>query len=158
MPISDLSVFFSPRGVAVIGASREPQKLGYGIVRNLQSVHYAGPIYPVNPNEDQILGYQVYPSIAAVPDPVDLAVIAVPAPAVAAEVAACGQRGIASAIIISGGFRETGPEGAAREREIQRIAAAYGIRVIGPNCIGTIDAHTPLNTTFVVGMPRPGDI
>lgn len=158
MTVSDLSVFFRPTGVAVIGASREQQKLGHGVVRNLQSVRYDGPIYPVNPREDEILGYRAYASIDKVPDPVDLAVIVVPAPMVAAQVEACGKRGIKGAILISGGFRETGAEGAAREREIKRIAGEYGVRIIGPNCIGTIDAHTPLNTTFVVGMPRPGDI
>lgn len=158
MQTSDLSVFFRPSGVAVIGASHEPQKLGYGVVRNLQSVRYEGPVYPVNPREEYILGYKVYPGIADVPDPVELAVIVVPARAVAEQVEACGKRGVKGAIIISGGFRETGPEGAARESEIQRIAAEYGVRLLGPNCIGTIDAHTPLNTTFVVGMPRPGDI
>jgi acetyl coenzyme A synthetase (ADP forming)-like protein len=158
MSTADLAVFFRPNGVAVIGASRDQQKLGHGVIRNLQSVHYAGPIYPVNPREDEILGYPVYPSIATVPDPVDLAVISVPAPQVAAELEACGKRGIGGAIIISGGFRETGPAGAVREREIRRIATEYGIRVLGPNCIGTIDAHTPLNTTFVVGMPQPGEI
>lgn len=158
MPNSDLSVFFRPDGVAVIGASREPQKLGHGVVRNLQNVHYEGPIYPVNPNEDEILGYKVYPNVADVPDPCELAVIALPATRVPAQVEACGQRGIQGVVIVSGGFRETGPEGAAREVEIKRIAQKYGLRVIGPNCIGTIDAYTPLNTTFVVGMPRPGDI
>ena len=158
MQTSDLSVFFRPNGVAVIGASHEPQKLGYGVVRNLQSVRYEGPVYPVNPREEYILGYKVYPSIAEVPDPVELAVIVVPAKMVAEQVEACGKRGVKGAIIVSGGFRETGPEGAAREEEIRLIAREYGIRVIGPNCIGTIDAHTPLNTTFVVGMPRPGDI
>ncbi len=158
MSTSDLSVFFRPNGVAVIGASNEPQKLGHGVVRNLKSVLYEGPVYPVNPHEDYILGYKVYPSIGAVPDPVELAVIIVPAPMVAAQVEACGKRGIKGAIIITGGFRETGAEGGALEHEIARIAQEYGIRIIGPNCIGTIDAHTPLNTTFVVGMPRPGDI
>jgi acetyltransferase len=158
MPLSDLSVFFRPTGVAVIGASREQQKLGHGVVRNLQSVRYDGPVYPVNPREDEILGYKVYSSVDEVPDPVDLAVIVVPAPMVAAQVEACGKRGIRGVIIISGGFGETGPEGADRECEIKRVADQYGIRVIGPNCIGTIDAHTPLNTTFVVGMPSPGEI
>ena len=166
MPTSDpatgaeqaLAVFFRPNGVAIIGASSEPQKLGYGIVRNLQQVHYAGPIYPVNRHEEEILGYKVYPHIGRVPDPVELAVIVVPAPAVAAELVACGQRGIKGAIIISAGFREVGPAGAAMEREIRSIATEYGIRVLGPNCIGTIDTHTPLNTTFVMGMPRSGDI
>lgn len=158
MPSSDLSVFFRPHGVAVIGASRDPQKLGHGVVRNLINNRYPGPIYPVNPRDDVILDHKVYPTIGDVPDPVDLAVIAVPAPIVSAQVEACGQRGVKGVIIISGGFREIGPEGLAREEAVKRIAHQYGIRVIGPNCIGTIDAHTPLNTTFVVGMPRPGEI
>ena len=110
------------------------------------------------PMKTRSSGYKVYSSVAEVPDPVDLAVIVVPAPAVAAQLTVCGQRGIKGAIIISGGFGETGPEGAAYEREMQRIAAAYGMRVLGPNCIGTIDTHTPLNSTFVSGMPRSGDI
>lgn len=158
MPASDLKVFFRPIGVAIVGASREPHKLGYGIVRNLQSVRYEGPIYPVNPNEEEILGYKVYRSVGEIEGPLDLAVISVPAPAVPEQIEACGMRGIKGAIIVSGGFRETGPEGAQREKQIAEIASRYKMRIIGPNCIGTIDAHTPLNTTFVVGMPRPGDI
>ena len=156
MSASDLSVFFRPTGVAVIGASQEQQKLGHGVVRNLQSVRYAGPVYPVNPHEDEILGYRVYPSIEEVPDPVDLAVIVVPAPMVAAQVEACGKRGIKGAIIVSGGFRETGAEGRPASARSSASRGEYGVRIIGPNCIGTIDAHTPLNTTFVVGMPTPG--
>lgn len=154
----DLSAFFQPRGVAVIGASREPHKMGYGVVRNLVQYGYQGPIYPVNPNAETILGLKVYPSIAAVPDPLDLAVICVPAPRVEAELEACGERGVRAVTVISGGFRETGPEGAAREEAIKRVIQRYGIALIGPNCIGTIDTHTPLNTTFVVGEPRPGEI
>src|SRR5574341_1196666 len=158
MPTSDLTIFFRPNGIAVIGASREPQKLGHGVVRNLHNVHYDGPIYPVNPHEDEILGYKVYPSIEEVPDPVELAVLVVPAALVPEQVEACGKRGLKGVIISSGGFRETGPEGEEREQEVKRVAEKYGLRVIGPNCIGTIDTHTPLNTTFVTGMPRPGDI
>jgi acetyltransferase len=115
-------------------------------------------IYPVNSNEEEILGYKAYRSIGEIDGPLDLAVVSVPAPAVPAQIEACGMRGIKGVIIVSGGFRETGEEGAAREREIAEIAKRYNMRVIGPNCIGSIDAHTPLNTTFVVGMPRPGDI
>ncbi len=158
MAATDISVFFRPAGVAVIGASRDPQKLGHGVVRNLINNHYTGPIYPVNPREDEILNLRAYPSIADVPDPLELAVVAVPAPLVAAQIEACGRRGVAAAIIISGGFREVGPEGEAREQAVRRLARRYGMRILGPNCIGTIDAHTPLNTTFVVGMPRAGDI
>src|SRR5262245_46663621 len=90
MSTSDLSVFFRPRGVAVIGASGDQEKLGHSIVRNLRNVHYDGPVYPVNPHEDEILGYKAYPTVTGVPDPVELAVIIVPAPVVAAQVEACG--------------------------------------------------------------------
>jgi acetyl coenzyme A synthetase (ADP forming)-like protein len=162
MPASDLSVFFHPHGVAVIGASSDPEKLSHGIVRNLRSVHYEGPVYPVNPHDEEILDYKAYPNISEVPDPVELALIVVPAPAVAAQVEACGKRGVKCVIVISGGFSEMGKAeaglGVTREREVKRIAEQYGIRLLGPNCMGTIDTHTPLNTTFMDCMPRPGDI
>lgn len=155
---TNLDVFFRPRSVAVIGASRDPQKLGHGVVRNLLNYGYDGPIYPVNPKANDILGLPVYASIFDVPDPLDLAVVIVPAQKVPRELDQCGQRGIKAAIIISGGFREVGPEGIAREAEIKRIAAEYEMRLLGPNGIGSIDTHTPLNTTFVKGMPVPGGI
>lgn len=154
----DLNVFFQPRGVAVIGASRDPQKLGHGVLRNLIDYRYDGPLYPINPFANEILGRRAYASIADAPDPLDLAILVVPAPRVPQELKACGERGVKAAIIISGGFREVGPEGAAREAEIVRIAEQYGMRFLGPNGIGSIDTHTPLNTTFVKGMPVRGDI
>jgi acetate---CoA ligase (ADP-forming) len=162
MSASDLSVFFRPHGVAVIGASSDKEKLSHMILRNLRKVHYEGPIYPVNPREEQILGHKSYPSVLEVPDPVELAVIIVPAPAVAEQLEACGKRGIPAATIVSGGFREMGTAedgaGEAREREVLRIARQYGIRLLGPNCMGTLDTHTPLNTTFMDLMPPPGEI
>ncbi len=158
MTITDLTVFFRPSGVAVIGASRDPIKLGHGVVRNLLQSHYPGPIYPVNPQADEILGLRAYPHIASVPDPLDLAVIVVPAPLVAEALEACGRRGVKGVIVVSGGFREVGPEGAQREERLKAIAQQYGMALLGPNCIGTIDTHTPLNTTFVTGNPVPGEI
>ena len=158
MPPTNLDVFFRPHGVAVIGASRDPQKLGHGVVRNLVDYGYNGPIYPINPQATEIYNLRAYPSVLDAPDPLDLAILVVPAPLVPAELELCGRRGIKAAIVISGGFREVGPEGAAREAEVVRIARQYGIRVLGPNGIGSIDTHTPLNTTFVKGTPPPGDI
>jgi len=160
-PRSDsLAPFFTPNGVAIIGASRDPGKLSYGVIRNLVDPEhgYPGPIYPVNPKADEILGLKCYPDISAVPDPVELAVLIIPAGMVPAAVDACGRRGIKAAVVISGGFREIGPEGAGREREMVEIAHRYGMRVMGPNGIGVIDTHTPLNTTFVKGMPPAGGI
>jgi acetyltransferase len=157
---ASLAPFFTPHGVAVIGASRDPNKLSYGVVRNLADPQrgYPGPIYPVNPRADEILGLRCYPDISVVPDPVELAVLILPAGLVANALEACGRRGIKAAVVISGGFREVGPEGAAREQEIVEIARRYGMRLMGPNGIGVIDTHTPLNTTFVRGTPPRGHI
>ncbi|MCX6031300.1 MAG: acetate--CoA ligase family protein [Chloroflexi bacterium] len=157
---ASLTPFFTPNGVAIIGASRDASKLSYGIVRNLVDPEhrYPGPIYPVNPKAGEILGLKCYPDISAVPDPVELAILILPAPMVPGAVDACGRRGIKAAVIISGGFREIGPVGAAREQEIVAIAGHYGMRLMGPNGIGVIDTHTPLNTTFVKGMPPTGHI
>jgi acetate---CoA ligase (ADP-forming) len=158
--VASLQPFFTPDGVAIIGASRDPSKLSYGVIRNLVDPEhgYPGPIYPVNPKADEILGRRCYPDIASVPDPVELAVLIIPAGAVIAGIEACGKRGIKAAVVISGGFREVGADGAAREREMVAVAERYGMRVMGPNGIGVIDTHTPLNTTFVKGMPPQGSI
>lgn len=153
-----LNPFFSPQGVAVIGASRDPHKLGYGIIRNLLEYHFKGAIYPVNPKAREVLGQKCYSSILKVPEPVDLAVVIVASKFVVQAVKDCGERGIKNLIIPSGGFGETGEEGLAREREIVEFAKENDIRIIGPNCIGTIDTHTPVNTTFVHGMPKAGEI
>jgi acetyl coenzyme A synthetase (ADP forming)-like protein len=153
-----LDPFFKPLGVAIIGASRDPQKLGHGVVRNLIEYHYRGGIYPVNPVAGEILGRTCFPSVADLPDPVDLAVVVLPAPAVADVLEQCGRRGIKHAIIVSGGYSETGQEGKDREVILAQVAGRHGMRIVGPNCIGTIDTHTPVNTTFVVGMPQVGDI
>jgi acetate---CoA ligase (ADP-forming) len=153
-----LEPFFNPRGVAVIGASRDPHKPGYGIVRNLRDIGFRGAIYPVNPAASEILGYTCYQSITDVPDPVDLAVIMVAAERVAQVIEQCAGRGIQHAIVASGGFAEVGPEGRAREQELVRLARQHRMRIMGPNCIGTIDTYSPVNVTFTVGAPQPGDI
>ena len=158
MNARSLNHFFNPRSIAVIGASRDSHKLGHGVVRNLHDYHYRGKVYPVNPKAREILGYTCFPNIAAVPKPVDLAIVVVPAHHVVSTVADCGKAGVSAAVVVSGGFSETGREGAEREQQLQETAARYNVRLLGPNCIGTIDTHTPVNTTFVVGMPRSGDI
>ena len=151
--------FFAPAGIAVIGASTAPTKLGFGIARNLAQSGYPGAIHFVNPRGGRLLERPIYPTIADVPDPVDLAVIIVAAPAVPETLAAAGVRGIRAAIIASGGFRETGAAGAQLEAECLRVARQHGIRLIGPNCVGLIDTHLPLDTTFLPPPgPTPGDI
>ncbi len=150
--------FFNPQGIAVIGASADPTKLSYGVVHNLKEHGYRGPIYPVNPRGGEILGLKVYAGILDVPDPVELAVIMIRAEAVPEALVACGQRGLKAVIVVTGGFRETGPEGAALEASLKTIAQQYGIRLIGPNCVGVMDAHLPLDTTFITMMPEAGHI
>lgn len=151
--------FFNPTGIAIIGASTAPAKLGFGVARNLAQSGYTGAIHFVNPRGGRLLERPLYPTIGDVPDPVDLAVVIVPASHAPETLAAAGRRGIRAAIIASGGFRETGPEGAALEAECLRVAAEFGMRLIGPNCVGLIDTHLPLDTTFLPPPgPTPGDI
>ncbi len=159
MPATDtLRHFFRPRGVAVIGASATPGKLGYGVLHNLLRHGYTGAVYPVNPGATEMLGLPCYPDISAVPDPVDLAVLIIPAAAAVAALRGCGERGIRAAAILSGGFAESGPEGAQRQQELLDIARSFDMRLIGPNCVGVLDAYSRLNATFVEHMPSPGAI
>src|SRR5512143_2667194 len=129
-----LTSLFAPHGIAVIGASRDRTKLGYGVARNLVASNYPGAIHFINPKADRILGQRCYPSIEAAPDPIDLVVVIVPAAIVPQTVDACGQRGIRWAIVVSGGFRETDRAGAELEEQIVAVAQRYGLRLIGPNC------------------------
>ncbi|MBN2148543.1 MAG: acetate--CoA ligase family protein [Anaerolineales bacterium] len=154
-----LKPFFSPQGVAVIGASQDPTKLGYGLARNIVQSNYHGAVHFVNPKEGRLLGQTIYPSILQVPDPVDLAIILIPAPGIPQALRECAQRGITAAIIASGGFRETGEEGARREAEIVQIAQQHQMRLLGPNCIGLLDTHLPIDATFLPPPgPLPGDV
>ncbi len=155
---NDLAPFFSPTGVAIIGASTNPRKLSHGILKNISLYGYEGGIYPINPKADQILGMSCYSDISLVPDPLELAVVVLPAPMTPAVLQSCGERGTKAVIIISGGFREVGGGGIALEEECLQIAQQYGMRLIGPNCVGTLDLHTGLNTTFIEGVPDTGAI
>ncbi len=154
-----LAPYFSPRGIALVGASSDPTKLGYGLARNLVQCNFQGVIHFVNPRGGSLLGRPMHPSVIDLPDPVDLAIILIPAPAVANVLHDCALRGIHAVIIASGGFRETGSQGAALEQELLDIARHYGIRMIGPNCIGLLDTHLPLDATFLPPPgPPPGDV
>ena len=153
-----LDTFFHPKSVAVIGASRDPEKLGYAVLANLKEGGYQGHLYPINPRAGEILGLPAYPSVLDIPDPVDLAVVVIPYRFVPAVLEQCGQKGIPAVVVISAGFREAGREGLERERELVEIAHKYDLRLIGPNCLGVIDTSTPLNATFAAGMPPAGPI
>jgi acetyltransferase len=159
MESQEFSPFFSPRGVVVVGASQDPNKLGYRLARNLVDCGYRGAVHYVNPKGGSLMGRTMYPSLAEVPDPADLAVLLIPAPVIPQALQDCGERGIRAVIVCSGGFREVGSEGAALEAECLRIIRRYGMRLIGPNCVGVIDTHYPLDTSFLPPPgPLPGDV
>ena len=156
--MSELNAFFKPESVAIIGASTNPAKLGYAVVKNLLEGGYAqkGKIYPINPNAPEILGFKAFPSVLDVPGSIDLAVVVIPYAQVPDALRLCGQKGIPASIVISAGFREAGKEGLERELELIQIAHEYKFRLIGPNCLGVIDSFTPLNASFAAGTPPSG--
>ncbi len=156
--ISSLKPFFDSSGVAIIGASNKSNKLSFGIVKNLSLYGFKGKIYPVNPKVDEILGYKCYSDILNVPDPLDLAVIVLPAANILPIIQDCEKRGVKAVTVISGGFKELGPSGEALEQKIVRFVKEHGMRMIGPNCVGTMSLHTGLNTTFISGVPETGGI
>ncbi len=128
--------FFNPKNVAVIGASREPGKLGYQILQNIIEAGFKGEIYPINPKADEILGLKCYPSVKDVPKRVELAVVVVPSKIVPSVIEDCGEKGVKAAVVISGGFSETGPEGEKLEQQMLEAARKARIRILGPNCQG----------------------
>ncbi|MDK2974550.1 MAG: acetyltransferase [Methanofollis sp.] len=148
--------FPAPRSIAVVGASSDPKKIGYAIMRNL--LHFSGQVFPVNPKHARVLGVPAYASVREIPADVDMAVIAVPAPLVAGIVDECGERGIGLVVIVSAGFRESGDEGAVREKEVIRAAQAHDIRVLGPNCLGIMLPHLGINATFDSISPKAGHL
>lgn len=144
MGVDNLNAFFNPAGVAVIGASGNPGKLGYTILKNLQDAGFTGALHPINPKAERILGLDCYRSVKDVPGKLDLAVVIIPARMVAQAVRECGERGVRGAIVISGGFSEAGAEGEELQKTLAGVAAEYGVRVIGPNCQGVNNPYGPL--------------
>jgi acetyltransferase len=156
----ELTPLFYPRSIAVIGASRHRGKIGYEIVRNLLDFGFQGKVFPVNPTADVVHSIKAYPTVLDVPDPVDLAVVVVPKEQVLDVVDQCGRKGVRGLVVITAGFRETGPEGAERERQLVQRVRQYGMRMIGPNCMGVIntDPCVSMNATFAYERPLPGSI
>ena len=153
-----LDKIFDPRSVAIIGASDEEGTVGYALIKNFTETGFEGKIYPVNIRKNEILGYKAYQTVEQIPEPVDLAVIATPAKSVPEIVEQCGKAGIKGLVIISAGFKEIGAEGKALEDKILEIKKKYGIRIIGPNCLGVIRPSIKLNATFINRMPKSGKI
>jgi acetyltransferase len=154
----ELSAFFEPQSVAVIGASRDPSKVGGSVLANLRAAGFEGRIVPINPLGGSVQGLPAAPSLLAVDEPVDLAVIAVPAPAVLPALQECVAKGVGGVVVISAGFREADDAGRERERALRAWLAGQPIRILGPNCLGWIRPSCRLNATFAPGMPSPGGI
>jgi len=155
-----LDAILRPRSVAVIGASRRPGSIGAAIFRNLLAHGFDGPVYPVNPSTSVVQSVLAWPSVSAIPGDVDLAVIVVPAPLVLAALEECGRKGVRGAVVITAGFKETGPEGAERERALRDCARRYGMRLVGPNCLGVLntEAAVGLDATFAPAWPPAGPV
>ena len=143
----DLNAFFYPRTVALIGATDKPSKPGTAILENL--AHFTGAVYPVNPKHETLLGHRCYPSIQAIPDQIDLAIVALPAQLVEQEIDALFHKGIRSIILISSGFAEAGADGVGMQQRIAEKTKQYGIRVIGPNALGVYNTENGLDSFFV---------
>jgi acetyltransferase len=153
-----LERLFEPRSVAIVGASTKPGKVGHDILKNMLSSGYQGEVHPINPHAEEILGKKCYPSVLDVPGEIDLVVVVVPAASVLPVIEECGKKGIKLGIVISAGFKESGPEGIERERRLGELARQFGMRIVGPNCLGVMSTSNGLNTTFAQGMPRRGNV
>lgn len=160
MSARPLDPIFQPRSIAVIGASRRRDSIGFALLHNLVVNEFQGAIFPINPSAHSIHSLRCYPRLADVPDPVDLAVLAVPRDRIPGVVDECIAHGVRGLVTITAGFSETGPEGAERERRITERVRAAGLRMIGPNCMGVINtaADVSLNATFAPTPAVPGSL
>ena len=157
---ASLRPFFRPRSVAVVGASRDPLSIGYRLLDALVANRFQGPVYPVNPKTPVIGGIRAYPTVRDLPEPVDLAVIAVPRESVPAVVDDCAARGVRAIVVITAGFAEVGGEGPALQRQLADKVRGYGMRMVGPNCMGLLntDPDIRLNATFTPVVPPRGRV
>ena len=157
---ASLRPLLDPRSIVVVGAGRRPGSVGHEVLRNVLKGGFRGPVYVVNPNASSVLDVPSFASPLDLPEPPDLAVIALPAERVADAVRACGERGCRAAVLLGGGFGEAGPDGAARQDEVVAIARRYGLRLVGPNCLGVAntDPDVRLDATFAVLSNRPGSL
>lgn len=158
MSTLNLESIFSPKSIAVIGVGRDPSGVGRTIFQNLIASGFEGPLYPVNLRKEMVQGVKAYPTVGKIPEQVDLAVIATPAPTVPELVDQCGRVGTKGLIVVSAGFGETGEDGGKLEEEVLRSAQPYGVRILGPNCLGVIVPHLKLNASFSAKMPQDGHV
>lgn len=158
--VAAVTHLLAPHSVAVIGASRRPGSIGAAVVHNLVANSYRGPLYPVNPAASEIEGIRAFPSVLAIPADVEMAVITVPAAEVSTVARQCAEKGVRGLVVISAGFGEAGPEGAALQHELVEICRQSGMRLVGPNCMGVINTapHVSLDATFAPDRPTTGRI
>jgi acetate---CoA ligase (ADP-forming) len=156
--VAAMRTILSPRAVAVIGASRSRGTIGGEVFHNLITGGFPGPVYPVNPTADVVQSVAAYPSVADVPGPVDVAVIIIPAERVVDVARECGRAGVRALVVISAGFAETGEEGAVRQRALVDVCREFGMRLVGPNCMGVLNTANGLNATFAPRMPPRGRV
>ena len=161
-PSESLDALLRPASVAVIGASNDPTRIGGRPIRYLREAGFAGRVYPVNPKHAAVQGLAAFPHVSDVPEAVDLAIVAVPAPSVVDTVEACAARGVRAAVIYSAGFAEMGAEGRRLQRRLSDIAAETGLRIVGPNCLGVYNSElgffATFSTTLEDGFPAPGGV
>jgi len=153
-----LKAIFEPGSVAIIGASSTPDKWGNILLKNLMSNGFKGHVYPVNPKEKTILGTICYPSVLDIPDPVDMALIAVPRSHALLVAKECGIKGVQGIIMVTAGFSETGDKGREPEKKLMEIIDRYDMRLVGPNTLGVVNAHIGMNASIISRLPEPGGI
>ncbi len=160
MPATGLDAIFSPSSIAVVGASRHRGKIGYEILHNLIVNEFQGTLYPVNPKATSVHGIRAYRSVLEIPEPVDLAVIAVPADVALEAVSECGKKNVKGLVVITAGFREVGGAGVEREERLLALCKKYRMTMIGPNCMGVINNHPDIqmDATFAPTPPLRGGI
>lgn len=156
--MADLNGFFNPRSVAIVGASQTPGKIGNAIIKNIVNSGFSGKIYPVNPKAEEIEGLPCYPNISAVKEPVDLALVTIPAARVLDAARECAGQGVKHMVVITAGFKEVGKEGLDLEKKLVAICREHGINMLGPNCVGMMNTHARLNASFSGAYPKQGDI
>jgi acetyl coenzyme A synthetase (ADP forming)-like protein len=157
---ASLRPFFQPKSVAVVGASRDPSSIGYRILEALVLNRFQGPLYPINPRATVVGCFRAYPSVRGLPEPVDLAIVAVPRDAVMGVVDDCAARGVRALVVITAGFAEVNREGSELQKGLVEKVRGYGMRLIGPNCMGLLntDAAVRLNASFSPVFPPPGRV
>ena len=156
--MTDLDKMFKPESVAVVGASNSEGKVGYIVLSNIINDGFKGRVYPINPKDDEIQGVKAYKNVSDLPEVPDLVVVCIPSRFVNPVVKECGEFGVKNLVVITAGFKEVGGEGAIMEEEMSFYVKEYGMNLIGPNCLGTTDSHTPINSSFSQVMPPEGNI